>query len=68
MSKYQPLWNWIKENGELRFKLTYTEMEQILGFPIDHSFLTYKKELKEYGFNVGKISMREQTIEFTKEQ
>lgn len=68
MSKYQPLWNWIKENGELRFKLTYTEIEQILGFPIDHSFLTYKKELKEYGFNVGKISMREQTIEFTKEQ
>lgn len=39
-----------------------------LGFPIDHSFLTYKKELKEYGFDVGKISMREQTIEFTKEQ
>jgi len=68
MSKYQPLWNWIKENGELRFKLTYTEIEQILGFPIDHSFLTYKKELKEYGFDVGKISMREQTIEFTKEQ
>jgi len=68
MSKYQPLWNWIKENGELRFKLTYTEIEQILGFPIDHSFLTYKKELKKYGFNVGKIKMREQTIEFTKEQ
>ena len=36
--------------------------------PIDHSFLTYKKELIEYGYKVGKISMKEQTVEFMKEQ
>jgi len=68
MSKYQPLWDWIQENGSLKFKLSYAELEKILGFPIDHSFLTYKKELLESGFKVGKISMKEQTVEFMKEQ
>lgn len=36
--------------------------------PIGHSFLTYKIELIEYGYKVGKISMKEQTVEFIKEQ
>ena len=36
--------------------------------PIGHSILTYKKELIEYGYKVGKISMKEQTVEFIKEQ
>ena len=67
MSKYEPLWNWIQENGEKHFKLTYSEIEQVLGFPVDHSFLTYKKELQEYGFKVLKISMKAQTVEFKKE-
>ena len=34
---------------------------QILG---THSFLKYKKELLEYGFCVGKISMKEETVMF----
>ena len=29
------------------------------GLPIDHSFLKYKKELMEYGYKVGKISMKD---------
>ena len=66
MSKYAPLWNWIKENGTDCFQLTYTEIEQIAGLPIDHSFLTYKKELPECGYRVGKISMKEQTLTFEK--
>lgn len=66
MSKYAPLWNWIKENGTDSFKLTYAEIEKIAGLPIDHSFLTYKKELLEYGYKVDKISMKEQTVVFEK--
>ena len=66
LSKYAPLWDWIKENGTDSFKLTYAEIEKILGLPIDHTFLTYKKELPEYGFKVGKISMKEQTVAFEK--
>lgn len=67
MSKYEPLWNWIKENGTNSFKLTFEEIEKIAGIPIDHSFLNYKKELLDYGFKVGKISLKEQTVAFNRE-
>lgn len=66
MSKYNPLWKYIKENNKDSYKLTYKEIKDILGFDIDHSFLTYKKELKEYGYEVGKISMKEKTVIFKK--
>lgn len=46
--------------------MTFAEIEQIVGFPIDHSFLTYKKELMGYGYQVVKISMKEQTVVFRK--
>ena len=41
MSKYEPLWKWIRDNGTDSFKLTYAEIEEIAGVPIDHSFLKY---------------------------
>ena len=66
MSKYEPLWNYVKENKKENYKLTYKEIKSILGFEIDHSFLTYKKELKEYGYEVSKISMREKAVSFNK--
>ena len=66
MSKYDALWAWIRENGSDSFQLTFAEIEQIAGLPIDHSFLTYKKELMDYGYQVGKASMKEQTVFFQK--
>lgn len=66
MSKYEPLWNYIKDNKKDSYKLTYEELESILGFPIDHSFLTYKKELISYGYEVVKISMKEKIVLFNK--
>lgn len=66
MSRYEPLWNYVKENKKENYKLTYKEIKSILGFEIDHSFLTYKKELKEYGYEVSKISMKEKTVSFNK--
>ena len=66
MSKYQPLWNYIKEKQKVNYKLTYEEIKSILGFEIDHSILTYKKEAKEFGYEVGKISMKEKTVTFNK--
>ncbi|MCI8632612.1 MAG: hypothetical protein HFE64_03900 [Lachnospiraceae bacterium] len=66
MSKYEPLWKWIKENGTASLQLTYAEIENIAGIPIDHSFLSYKKELAAYGYQVGKISMKKQTVTFKK--
>ena len=64
MSKYDTLWAWISENGTDSFKLTFAEIGQIAGLPIDHSFLTYKKELLDYGYEVKKISMKAQTVAF----
>lgn len=66
MSKYQPLWDYIKENKKDSYQLSYKETESILGFKIDHSFLTYKKELKEYGYEIKKISMKGEFILFIK--
>lgn len=68
MSKYDALWKYVSEEGKNSLKLSYAEIENVAGVPIDHSFLTYKKELIEYGYKVGKISMKEQTVEFIKEQ
>ena len=67
MSKYDALWKYVSETGKDSFKLSYREIENITGIPIDHSFLTYKKELLEYGYKVGKISMKERTVEFIRE-
>ena len=50
MSKYRPLWEYIRQNGTE--KLTFSEIQTILSFTIDHSFLNYKKELEEYGYKV----------------
>lgn len=66
MSKYDPLWEYVRSSGNLSLKLTFEEIQNIAGIPIDHSFLKYKKELAEYGWQVGKISMKEQSIVFNK--
>jgi hypothetical protein len=66
MSKYDPLWKYLQTDGRDTFRLTYDEIKDVLGFSIDHSFLTYKKEAAAYGYNVGKISMKEQYVTFTK--
>lgn len=58
MSKYEPLWNYITNNNKDNYKLTYDFIESILGFSIDHSFLIYKKELLNYGYEVSKISLK----------
>ncbi len=66
MSKYTPLWEYIIQNGEPSLKLTFDEIQQIIGFPLDHSFLRFKKELLEYGYQALKISMKNQTVLFSK--
>jgi hypothetical protein len=66
MSKYDLLWKHLKENNKEDYRLTFEEIKNILGFEIDHSFLTYKKELKHFGYEVGKISIKEKNIFFKK--
>ena len=65
MSKYDALWEHVRQRGVQSLKLTFEGIQDIVGIPIDHSFLKYKKELTDYGYQVGKISMREQTVIFS---
>lgn len=66
MSKYDPLWKHIQDNGNDPVVLSFEDVKEVLGFPIDHSFLNYKKELEEYGYSVKKISLKEKTVIFIK--
>lgn len=66
MSKYDSLWNYIKENGCNILNISFDDIEKIISFPIDHSFLVGKKELLQYGYSVKKISMKNRNITFGK--
>lgn len=67
MSKYNALWEYVKNSGTQSLKLTFDEIQNIAGVPIDHSFLNFKKELADYSYRVGKISMKEKTVNFEKQ-
>lgn len=62
MSKYEPLWIYLKKQNQDNYELTFAEIEKILNFPIDHSFLRYKKELKKYGYEITKIKLKEKIV------
>lgn len=66
MSKYDPLWKYLKGNKKPSLVLSFDKIKNILGFSIDHSFLNYKKEAKDYGYTVKKISLKEKEITFVK--
>ena len=66
MSKYDTLWSYVQKNASPLQTLSFSQIQDILGFAIDHSFLQYKKELQAYGYQVGKISLKEQNVIFIK--
>lgn len=66
MSKYDQLWCYIKDCEKDSITLTFEEIGSIVGVPIEHSFLRYKKELRSYGWEVSKISMKTKMVLFMK--
>lgn len=66
MSKYDPLWKYLYNNGSRHIRLSFGEIKDILGFEIDHSFLNAKKDAAQYGYKTEKISLKEQCIIFIK--
>ena len=62
MSKYEPLWKYVKENNKDEYKLSFDEVKKIVGFDFDHAFLTYKKELLDYGYVFKKPSLKERWV------
>ena len=66
LSKNDSLLDYVRDNGNSSLKMTFEQIQQITGIPIDYSFLKYNKELTEYGYKVEKISMKGQTVIFNK--
>ncbi len=66
MSKYSPLWQFLKNEGNETYQLSFEEIKEILGFEINHSFLTHKIEAKDFGFEIEKISLKQKTVKIRK--
>ena len=66
MSKFSPLWEYVAGQQGKELLLSFAQVEEICGLPIDHSFLNCKKELLAYGWQVKKISLKQQTVALEK--
>lgn len=66
MSKYEPLWKYLESNGNQQIQLSFDEIKGILGFEIDHSFLTYKKGAAQFGYQVRKVLLKEKQVNFSR--
>ena len=52
----------ILKNNKEEYKLSFEEVKRITGFDFDHAFLTYKKELPNYGYELKKLSLKEKWV------
>lgn len=70
MSKYKDLWIYIdlifKQTNKEKIELSFNQIKDAANFEIDHSFLTYKKDLLDYGYKVEKIKLKDKKIIFEK--
>lgn len=66
MSKYNPLWVFLSSQPGNCITMTFDEVSKITGFPFDHAFLTFKKELPEYGWQFEKLSLKNKTVSFVR--
>lgn len=67
MSKYNALWEYVKNSGAQSLKLTFNEIQNIAGVPINHSFSELQKGACGLWLSGRKISMKEKTVSFEKE-
>lgn len=68
MSKYEPLWEYVRDNGKDEYRLSFDEVKAIVGFDFDHAFLTYKKELPDYGYEFKRLSLKEKWVWIVKKE
>ena len=66
MSKFAPLWEYVAGQQGSKLLLSFVQVEEICGLPIDHSLKKEKKELLAYGWQVKKISLKQQNVAFEK--
>lgn len=66
MSKYEKLYNYLRESCLGTETLTFDEIYRICGAYVDSEFISRKKELEAYGFSVVRINMKDRTVLFTR--
>lgn len=66
MSKYNPLWQYLAARSADRITLSFDDIAKITGFPFDHAFLTFKKELPAYGWRFEKSSLKNRWVVFSR--
>lgn len=66
MSKYEPLGRFLSGDASGRIQFSFERIEEILGFPLDYSFLNYKQEAEKFGYRVEKISLKEKWVRFAR--
>ena len=57
-----------KENKKDEYKLSFEEVKKIVGFDFDHAFLTFKKELLDYGYEFKRLSLKERWVWIVRKQ
>ena len=68
MSKYNKLFEYFKNNNQEDYTLSFKDIQNITDNKIDHLFLKYKYELINYGYEITKISLKEEIIKFHKRE
>lgn len=53
LSKYEPLWRFLSGDGSGCIQFSFERIEEILGFPLDHSFLNNKQKAEQYGYRLS---------------
>lgn len=64
VDKYSKLWEYVSSQNKDALELTFDQIGEISGVPIDHSFLSYKKNLLPYGFEVDHVFMKKELVRF----
>ncbi len=64
MDKYGKLWEYVSDHDQDALELTFDEIGEISGVPLDHSFLNCKENLLPYGFEVERIFMKKKLVRF----
>ena len=70
MSKYNDLWIYIdlifKQMDKEKIELSFSQIKDVAGIELDHSFLNCKKEVLDYGYKVEKVKLKDKKIVFSK--
>ena len=70
MSKYNDLWIYIdlifKQMDKEKIELSFSQIKDVAGIELDHSFLNCKKELLDYGYKVEKVKLKDKKIVVSK--